>query len=200
MTISTIQRVKSFVVDIVIVVVCALIVANLVQMFLVRAFTIPSSSMSDTLEVGDTILVNRIAYSWGEIHRGDIVVFADPDDWVPGEKEGYSVNQKLRSYVGLYPKEGDSFVVKRVIGLPGDEVYSSGDGSVFVNGEKLIEPYLPVGEKGSLLDFHVVVPAGGVWVMGDNRDNSMDSRVQQEKTLNGAVPVQNIIGEVFYYF
>lgn len=192
------QRFRVLMVDIVVIIVFAIIVANLAQAFLIRPFVIPSGSMQNTLEIGDTILVNRLDRS---PERGDIIVFSDPDGWMSEEKkEEYTTSQTVRSYLGLYPKENESFIVKRVIGLPGDEVSSYGKGSLFLNGKRLSEPYLPEGESQSDIPFHIVVPENGLWVMGDNRDISSDSRFHQDKILNGSVPMSEVTGEVFYSF
>jgi signal peptidase I len=139
----------------VVIIVAALIVAFLVKTFLIQAFYIPSASMEPTLDISDRILVNKLSYRLHDIHRGDIVVFERPECAVrdPAIKD----------------------LEKRVVGLPGDTVQGRG-GGVLVNGHKLSEPYLPADQSTS--DFGPVeVPDGKLWLMGDNRENSSDSRV-----------------------
>lgn len=155
------------VVEWVAVLVGAVLVALVVRTFLLQAFSIPSSSMETTLEISDRVLVNKVSYEFGDIERGDIVVFTKPD--------------------GLPSPYED--LIKRVIGLPG-EVVEASDNQVFVDGEPIDEPYLDPGALTS--DFGPeVVPADHVWVMGDNRPNSSDSRVF------GAIPIDRIEGEAF---
>ena len=135
--------------------VTAVVIAVLLRAFVAQAFRIPSASMEPQLRNGDRIFVNKLSYRLHEIHRGDVVVFERPACAVPD------------------PKIKD--LVKRVIGLPGDTVEGK-DGGVYVNGNRLSEDYLPTGQTTS--DFALVtVPAGRLWLMGDNRENSQDSRV-----------------------
>ncbi len=137
------------------IVVAALAVAFLVKTFLIQAFFIPSASMEPQLHVGDRIFVNKLSYRLHDIHRGDIVVFARPP-CTPAD-----------------PTIKD--LVKRVVGLPGDTVEGR-NGGVLVNGKRLTEAYLPADQTTS--DFGpVTVPDGRLWMMGDNRENSSDSRV-----------------------
>jgi signal peptidase I len=139
----------------IVILVAALAVAMIVKTFLVQAFYIPSASMEPQLRNGDRIFVNKLSYRLHEIHRGDVVVFERPACAAPD------------------PKIKD--LVKRVIGLPGDTVEGK-DGGVYVNGRRLEEDYLPAGQTTS--DFSLVtVPEGRLWLMGDNRENSQDSRV-----------------------
>jgi signal peptidase I len=137
----------------VLVVTGALAVALVIRTFFLAAFFIPSESMVATLEKGDRVLVNKLSYKLHDVHRGDIVVFKRP----PGEKD---------------PQVKD--LIKRVIGLPG-EVVEGKDGHVIINGEELQEPYLQPGVTTTTFGPETV-PAGMVWVMGDNRSNSFDSR------------------------
>ncbi|HUP85484.1 MAG TPA: signal peptidase I [Acidimicrobiales bacterium] len=139
----------------VVIIAAALLVAFIVKTFLIQAFYIPSASMEPTLDIRDRILVNKLSYRLHDIHRGDIVVFERPDCAVrdPAIKD----------------------LVKRVVGLPGDTVEGR-NGGVLVNGHRLVEDYLPGGQSTS--DFGPVeVPQGKLWMMGDNRENSSDSRV-----------------------
>jgi signal peptidase I len=148
-------------------VVLALIIALLIKAFLFQAFYIPSESMVPTLQVHDRVLVNKLSYKLHPVHRGDIVVFKAPPDSDPGIDD----------------------LVKRVVGLPGDTVSGKG-GHVYINGEQLKEPYLPAGVTTSGFA-PVKVPDNSYWVMGDNRDNSKDSRVF------GVITKGKIVGRVF---
>lgn len=152
--------------------VTAFIISVMLQAWVVKAYKIPSPSMYPTLKVGDRILVNRLAYRTHPPSRGDIVVFGRPDS-----------SEALDGGEGL-PAD----LVKRVIGLPGD-VLEARNGMVFVNGEPLIEPWLPDGVVTGYLPL-TVVPLEHVFVMGDNRSNSRDSR------FIGAIDVDKIRGRV----
>ena len=161
--------------DLAIIVVAALLVSFVVKAYLVRSFWIPSASMENTLLIGDRVLVNELVPDVVGLHRGDVVVFRDPGGW-------------------LGPV-GDGDLIKRVIGLPGDTVSCCDtQGRLSVNGHAVDEPYV-VREAGSdrvsAEDFSVTVPAGRIWVMGDNRYDSADSRV------HGAVPESDVVGRAF---
>ena len=150
----------------------ALVVAVVVKVFVISSFTIPSESMHPTLQSGDRVLVNRLAYRAHELRRGDVIVFARP----PGSPiDGPDA-----------PKD----LIKRVIGLPGD-IVSSHDGSVWINGRRLEEPYVTRDLETAGMEQGVRVPEDHVWVMGDNRVNSADSRVF------GPLPVDLVVGRAF---
>jgi signal peptidase I len=166
---------RRFLRDLVIIVVAALIASFLVKAFLVRSFYIPSESMEDTLLVGDRVLVNELVPKVMSLERGDVIVFRDPNAW-------------------LGPGQGED-LIKRVIGLPGDHVACcDAQGRLSVNGHAVDEPYvrLPADVKRvSGEDFSVTVPAGRIWVMGDNRYDSADSRI------HGNVPIDDVVGRAF---
>jgi signal peptidase I len=176
----------------------ALILAVLIKTFLFQAFFIPTGSMEPTLMPGDRVLVNKLPYYFGEPHRGDIIVFenpngsAGPDRSVIGGffhwlSQGLGVSGQCDPDK---PESGcETDYIKRVIGLPGDTVQGKKDG-VYVNGAKLEEPYLN-GVRTAPFDAHTV-PAGMLFVMGDNRGNSLDSRFSL-----GDVPIDNVIGKAF---
>lgn len=181
----------------------ALVLSLLVKTFLVQAFYIPSPSMHETLIENDRILVSKLVPGPLSLHRGDIVVFKDPGGWLETQpavrKTGWhrTVNDVL-TWVGLVPVDAGEHLVKRVIGLPGDHVTSAGNGApVVVNGVALDEPYVAPGSQPSSMAFDVVVPAGSLWVMGDNRDHSSDSRYHQGNPGGGAVPESNVVGVAF---
>ncbi len=176
----------------------ALILALLIKTFFVQAFYIPSGSMRDTLRVNDRILVEKWSYWFGgDVQRGDIVVFDDPANWLGEEDVRSSTGavSKVLSTVGLYPTGGH--LVKRVIGVGGDEV-ACVDGAVQVNGTPLKESsYVTLPAKACTGTFDVKVPQDRLWVMGDNRDHSADSRVHTGDPGGGFIPVNDVVGRVF---
>lgn len=183
----------------VVVVALALVIATLVRIFLVQAFLIPSGSMEDTLQVEDRVLVSKLTTRFGEVRRGDVVVFADPDGWLgpqidTGADEG--ALGRLRDgleFVGVLPDSAEGHLIKRVIGVGGDHVACCDtDGRITVNDVALDETaYLFPGDVPSLTDFDITVPQDQLWVMGDHRSDSGDSRV------NGFVPVSRVTGRAF---
>jgi signal peptidase I len=174
-------------------VVVAFATALLLKTFLLQAFYIPSESMLPTLEKGDRVIVEKISYRIGDPARGDIVVFdnAFQDEGSPAEDERSIVSKigdSLRGLFGL-PTEGHSDIIKRVMAVGGDRVEAK-DGEVLVNGEWVDEPYLAEGVATA--DFSpITVPDDAVWVMGDNRGGSGDSR------SFGPVPLDAIVGKAF---
>ena len=177
----------------------ALVLAVVIKAFFMQAFYIPSGSMNDTLVLDDRILVQKVSYWQGEPQRGDIVVFSDPGGWLdPAEVQtaDNAFSQSLEMF-GLYPTGGH--LVKRVIGVGGDRVVCCDDqGRITVNGVPLHErSYLAEGEKPSLIRFDVEVADGYLWVQGDNRSNSADSRVHLGDPGGGFIPVGDVVGKVF---
>lgn len=178
----------------------ALVLAIGIKALLMQAFYIPSGSMNDTLVLHDRILVQKVSY-WGdgEPQRGDIVVFADPGGWLEGSMTDPSRNPVVSALevFGLYPSGGH--LVKRVIGVGGDRVMCCDeDGRITVNGVPLNEQaYLAEGQKPSTIEFEVEVEDGYLWVQGDNRANSADSRVHLGDPGGGQVPVGDVVGKVF---
>ena len=188
--------------DLVIIVVVAFLVSFLLKSFLVRSFYIPSESMEQTLQINDRILVNQLVPDVVSVKRGDIVVFKDPGGWLyPTSQNPPKGVEKFLQSVGLAADTSHEYVVKRVIGVGGDRVECcDADGRVKVNGVPLEEPYIviPEGEsKSSGVDFDVTVPEGAVWVMGDNRYQSRDSRFNQDSPGKGFVPTEEIVGRAF---
>jgi len=166
----------------------AFVLALIIRTFLFQAFFIPSPSMEPTLQEGDRVLVNKIPYYFHDPRRGDIIVFENPNPQaVPDRGVVSGFLHWLFQGMGFQQPENEDFI-KRVIGLPGDVVMGK-RGAVWVNGEKLDEPYLtqptrPFAER--------IVPAGKLFVMGDNRGNSLDSRFGL-----GYVPIDKVIGKAF---
>lgn len=153
------------------VIVGAVVIALLVRNFVVQSFQIPSGSMHSTLIEGDRVLVNRLSYRLHDINRGDVIVFSRPETAPAGPGE---------------PED----LIKRVIALPGETIEAR-DGKVYVDGEPINEPYLDSGTTTTNLDEPVKVPEGEVFVMGDNRGNSSDSR------FIGTIPEDSVVGRAF---
>jgi signal peptidase I len=190
-----------FLKDAVFVVVAALILSFLLKTFLIQSFYIPSESMEPTLETLDRVLVTKLAPKVLDVHRGDVVVFENPGGWVtqmepmPHPQGLFGPLQSLAEGIGLAPADSKDFLIKRVIGLPGDQVACEGDGApVTVNGVPLDETYIAPGGAPSGSEFSVVVPDGALWVMGDNRDHSADSRSHMDQELGGAVALDDVVG------
>ncbi|HCA86404.1 MAG TPA: signal peptidase I [Streptomyces sp.] len=170
----------------------------LLSAHVVQPFMIPSGSMENTLRVGDRVLVNKLAYRFGnKPRRGDVVVFDGTGSFVHGERPGGAVTGLLReaaAAVGLAePAETD--YVKRVVGVGGDRVTCCDErGRIKVNGVPLDEDYLSPGDSPSRVPFDIAVPQGRLWVMGDHRSDSSDSRDHLGEPGGGTVPLERVIG------
>ena len=201
-------------------VVIAFLLALLIKAFLIQAFYIPSGSMQQTLELRDRVLVNKLVYDFREIHRGEVVVFNGLDSFTPETEIAAPTNgvqrvlRAISSAVGV-GAPGEKDFIKRVIGVPGDRVACCSDGKVTVqqkgaeNPTVLDEPYVfeddrmpfcsagtgetacPTGAEG------VLVPEGRLWVMGDHRGSSSDSRAHIDNADQGTVPQDKVIGRAF---
>ncbi|HWM34666.1 MAG TPA: signal peptidase I [Pseudolysinimonas sp.] len=188
--------------DVVIILVAAVVISFLIKTFLIRSFYIPSESMQDTLHVNDRIIVNELVPELVPIERGDIVVFQDPGGWLtpqpePDQNPVVAFFDWLLSFVGLTAPDSNDHLIKRVIGLPGDQVACCNEfGQMTVNDVPLEEPYVAIGSNSAVsgVEFDVTVPADSLWVMGDNRYNSADSRLNQDKPTKGFVPIGNVVG------
>jgi signal peptidase I len=155
----------------------AVVVALLVRIFVMQTFFIPSQSMEHTLNINDRVLVNKLVYDFRAPERGEVIVFTSPMSWrsSPDEKD----------------------FIKRVIGVGGDHVACCTNSKVTVNGVPLNEPYLKPGVAPSDQTFDVTVPKGHLWVMGDNRSNSSDSRAHINDPDHGFIPTNKVIGRAF---
>jgi signal peptidase I len=175
--------------ELVVLVVTALVIAVVVKSFVAQAFYIPSGSMLPQLQINDRVVVSKVSYHLHDPHRGDIVVFdapgGGPKDTAPlPERAVRSVIQSI----GLAAPSTDEYI-KRVVALPGERVEGHA-GKILIDGRELVEPYLPKGVITG--DFSaVIVPPGTLWVMGDNRGNSADSRVF------GPIPRSTVVGRAF---
>ncbi|RLU96656.1 signal peptidase I [Streptomyces griseocarneus] len=170
----------------------------LLSSFVVQPFLIPSGSMENTLQVGDRVLVDKLAYRFGEQpRRGDVVVFDGRGSFVhdaPSENLVTTLIRKGASSVGLMSPAPTDYV-KRVVGIGGDRVTCcDARGWLKVNGQPIDEPYLYPGDSASQVPFDIVVPEGKLWVMGDHRSDSRDSRDHLGEPGGGTVPVDRVIG------
>lgn len=196
---SAVRSLGSWAKEILIIVAVALLLSFLIKTFLFRAFFIPSGSMENTLEIDDRIFVNQLVPEPFELKRGDVVVFRDTQGWLPEPVAGTGSTNWFKDaliFVGLLPDESQQHLVKRVIGLEGDRVICcDAEGRITVNGEPLEEPYLFPGANPSDVPFDVTVPEGKLWVMGDHRNASADSRANTDKPGEGFIAVEDIEGK-----
>jgi signal peptidase I len=182
--------------ELVVLLVLALALSVLVKTFFVQMFFVPSESMEPLFVRDDRILVQKVSYWNGDVQRGDVVVFEDRGGWLPTTTV-LNPLQRVLSTVGLYPTGGH--LVKRVIGVGGDHVQCcDSQGRVTVNGVPLQEQsYIASGARPSERPFDVHVPAGRLWVMGDNRSNSEDSRFHMDLPGKGTISADSVVGKVW---
>ncbi|MDN3494525.1 signal peptidase I [Planococcus sp. APC 4015] len=192
--------------DVLVIVVVAVLVSFLVKTFVVRSFYIPSGSMEDTLLIDDRIFVDELTPRFGGYDRGDIVVFRDPGGWLPvstrPERSPFiEAVDGVLSFVGLTAPDSDDHLVKRIVGMPGDHVVCcNGAGQITINGvpvDETVYTKLPDGSPASADPFDVTVPEGHLWVLGDNRNSSKDSRYNTAQPGQGFVPIDNVVGRAF---
>ncbi|MGC5037989.1 MULTISPECIES: signal peptidase I [unclassified Streptomyces] len=182
----------------------AVLIALVLKTFLVQAFVIPSGSMEQTIQIGDRVLVDKLTPWFGsEPQRGDVVVFKDPGGWLQDEqptakKDDPVVIKQIKeglTFIGLLPSENEKDLIKRVVGVGGDRVKCcDAQGRVTVNGVPLNEDYLYPGAAPSDTPFDITVPQGRLWVMGDHRNNSADSRAHQDTDYGGTVSEDEVVG------
>jgi signal peptidase I len=206
------KRSRSFWRELPVLIVVALVIALVIKTFVVQAFFIPSSSMEDTLLIGDKVLVNKLVYHFRPIEPGDVIVFDGAGSWNPVPRPAPASSDPivrlydaallplLRSIGGLFgTAPGQTDYIKRVIGVPGDHVACcNAQGQVTVNGVALHErSYLYPGASPSQLHFSITVSPGRLWVMGDNRLVSDDSRLHTADPGGGTIPENKVIGRAF---
>jgi signal peptidase I len=179
----------------------ALVLTFVTQTFLGRVYKIPSGSMEQTLHgcagcTGDRVLVDKLSYDFTDIEPGDVIVFTRPPSWRGSAERPNIVAawwRDLRSGLGLGAEDGET-LIKRVIAMGGQTVQCcDGEGRVMVNGKSLNEPYVYYipGTNGQKEFGPVKVPEGQLWMMGDSRNNSADSRYDDQ----GPIPVDNVVGK-----
>jgi signal peptidase I len=161
---SKAKRIAREILGYIIAIVSAVIVAILIRVFIFEPFIVPTPSMEPTLLVGDKVIINKLAYRFGEVKKGDIIAFHST---IEGEKE----------------------LVKRAIAVEGDKLVLTSEGEIFVNDEKISEDYIQEGQSLSYLNQEFILGPDEIFVMGDNRNNSFDSR------YFGMVPEENVFGE-----
>ena len=196
------RRKRPFWRDLVVIVVAALALTILLKAFVVEVFSIPSGSMENTLLPGDRVLVSKIVYRFRDVARGDVVVFSGQGSWGPDAPPPpgnpfLRLWDDLTNLIGVTAPGTD--YIKRVIGLPGDHVVCcDAQGRVTVNGVPLSEQsYIHPGDVPSSVPFDAVVPAGHLWVMGDNRADSDDSRYRTTDPGGGSIPESEVVGRAF---
>lgn len=196
-------KVLGFLFDLVVILLIALIASWGVRTFLFRSFYVPSESMVSTLEINDRLIVNNLYPNVFGLSRGDVVVFKDPGGWLSSSETANTapsnpislVGEGIATLFGFGTQESNEYLVKRVIGLPGDRVQCcDASGHLEINGTSITESYLDAGVEPSLQDFSVTVPAGSLWVMGDNRAHSADSRANMTGPTRGFVPESDVVG------
>lgn len=193
--------------DVVVIVVIAVLVSFVIKTFLVRSFYIPSGSMEQTLMIQDRILVDELTPRFTGYHRGDVVVFRDPGGWLPVTTQPdqpplVQAWDWALSLVGISASDSEDHLIKRVIGVGGDHVVCCNQiGQVTINGTPIDEtPYLDLATGQTAPDvvpYDVTVPEGSLWVLGDNRDHSRDSRYNVDQPNQGFVPIDNVVGRAF---
>jgi signal peptidase I len=195
------KRRKHFWRELLVIVVVAAVLTLVVKAFVAQVYKIPTGSMENTLQINDRVLVNKLVYHFRGVARGDIVVFSGQDSWGPDapppSNNGFvRIWDDVLSDIGL--QSSQTYYIKRVIGLPGDKVACCTDGKVTVNGVPLTETsYLYPGDTPSFPFKTVIVPSGHLWVMGDHRGDSDDSRYHTGDPGGGAIPENEVVGRAF---
>ena len=183
-----------------IIVISALVVAVVIKTFFIHFFFVPSGSMENTLRVGDRIAVNKFSAMFSDIRRGEVVVFKDPDNWLGAAPAatGNTITRDIKRAlvdVGVLPDPAEQYLVKRTIGVGGDHIVCCDvKGRLQVNGTSINETYLFPGNTPSDSKFDVTVPKGFIWVMGDHRGASADSRFHTDDIHKGFVPLSDVVG------
>jgi signal peptidase I len=158
--------------------------------------------MQNTLQINDRVAVNKLPFVSGKIGRGDVVVFRDPASWLPeaDSSSKSTIKTKIKDglvLVGVLPNPAKQYLVKRVIGVAGDHIVCCTDKKLTINGTPVDEPYIFKGNDPSDMTFDITVDPGKIWVMGDHRGASADSRYHQDDINKGQVPLSRVTGRVF---
>lgn len=193
--------------DVLVILLVAIVASFVIKTFFVRSFYIPSGSMEQTLLIQDRILVDEFTPRFSGYDRGDIVVFRDPGGWLPVSPKPdqpplVAAADWVLSLIGISASDSDDHLIKRVVGVAGDRVVCCNAlGQVTINGTPIDEsPYLDLAAGQSapqVVPYDVTVPEGSLWVLGDNRDHSRDSRYNMDQPSEGFVPVDNVVGRAF---
>ena len=186
-----------------ILIISALVLSIIVKTFFIQFFYIPSGSMENTLQVNDRVGVNKFGALFSDIKRGEVVVFRDPANWLsPNYDDSSGIRKVIKDslvFVGVLPDPSKQYLIKRVIGVGGDKVRCCGkDGKIEVNGVSINEPYIYEGDKPSDSEFEVEVPQGFIWVMGDHRGASADSRFHTDDPNKGMVALDKVTGRATF--
>ena len=186
-----------------ILIISALVLSIIVKTFFIQFFYIPSGSMENTLQVNDRVGVNKFGALVSDIKRGEVVVFRDPANWLsPNYDDSSGIRKVIKDslvFVGVLPDPSKQYLIKRVIGVGGDKVRCCGkDGKIEVNGVSINEPYIYEGDKPSDSEFEVEVPQGFIWVMGDHRGASADSRFHTDDPNKGMVALDKVTGRATF--
>ncbi|MER0244233.1 signal peptidase I [Streptomyces sp. HSW2009] len=198
------RRRRSAIREIPVLVAVALLIALVLKTFLVQAFVIPSGSMEQTIRIGDRVLVDKLTPWFGaKPERGDVVVFKDPGGWLENEHKpsgddpvGIKQAKQFLTFIGLLPSADEQDLIKRVVGVGGDTVRCcDAQGRITVNGVPLNEPYVHPDNPPSKLKFEVRVPKGRIFVMGDHRSNSADSRYHLDDEGRGTISEDLVVGK-----
>ncbi|MFJ6623084.1 signal peptidase I [Kitasatospora sp. NPDC091335] len=199
------RRKRSLVREVPMIILVALLVALVMKTFLLQVFVIPSGSMEQTIRIGDRVLVDKLTPWFGsEPQRGDVVVFKDPGGWLEHDRKPsddgpvLGAAKQVLTFVGMLPSDDEQDLIKRVVGVGGDTVECcDAQGRLSVNGRPVDESYVAPGNPPSRQTFKVEVPQGRLWVMGDHRDVSADSRFHMGNPGEGTIPLSGVVGRAF---
>ncbi|MDN3294232.1 signal peptidase I [Streptomyces ficellus] len=201
------RRRRSAIKEIPLLITVALLIALVLKTFLVQAFVIPSGSMEQTIRIDDRVLVDKLTPWFGsKPQRGDVVVFKDPGGWLrqeqtPKKDDPVGVKQvkQVLTFIGLLPSDDEQDLIKRVVAVGGDTVMCCDtEGRVTVNGVPLTEPYVHPGDVPSVIKFDVKVPEGRIFVLGDHRSDSADSRFHLNERFQGTVSEEEVVGQAVF--